>query len=81
MIPLKKLAFWRRRFRAVEDRTRGMNRCELIKLICPSGQITDGASRLLDVGVASRQKKRNDHHPRMNNPYKELLTDIFDDGR
>ena len=33
--PLKKLAFRRRRFGAVEGRTREMNRCELIKLICP----------------------------------------------
>ena len=34
--PLTKLTFRRRRFRAVEDRTSEMNRCELIKLICPS---------------------------------------------
>ena len=33
--PLTKLAFWRRRFRAVEDRAREVIRCELIKLICP----------------------------------------------
>jgi hypothetical protein len=36
MIPLKKLAFWRRRFGAVGSRTSEMSRCELIKLICPS---------------------------------------------
>jgi hypothetical protein len=35
--PLTKLAFWRRRFRAVEDRAREVIRCELIKLICPVG--------------------------------------------
>jgi hypothetical protein len=33
---LKKLAFRRRRFGAVEDRTGEMNRGESIKLICPS---------------------------------------------
>ena len=36
LIPLKKLAFRRRRFRAVEARTSAMNRCEWIKLICPT---------------------------------------------
>jgi hypothetical protein len=43
LIPLMKLAFRRRRFGAVEGRTSEMNRCESIKLICPSslvGQIS-----------------------------------------
>ena len=35
LIPLTKVAFRRRRFRAVEGRTSEMNRCELTKLICP----------------------------------------------
>ena len=35
--PLRKLALRRRRFGAIEDRTSEMNRCELIKLICPVG--------------------------------------------
>jgi hypothetical protein len=34
--PLKKLAFARKRFGAVEGRTSELNRCEWIKLICPS---------------------------------------------
>ena len=35
--PLTKLAFWRRRFGAVEDRASEVIQCELIKLICPAG--------------------------------------------
>ena len=44
--PLTKLAFRRKRFRAVEDRTSEVNRCELIKLICPvPGKSTSHAAR------------------------------------